>query len=100
MNYQKSWAISTKGLNTDLINGYKILNGTKYIPSGIFRNYLVFIPAQKYVKYSNGSTRIYLWKSNGMWKESIENITKSDSLFTPTFINHYILTDVNFDGRS
>ena len=30
----------TKGLTKDLINGYKILNDTKYFSSGIFQNYL------------------------------------------------------------
>ena len=38
--------MSTKGLTKDLINGYKILNGAKYFSSGIFQNYLVFIPAK------------------------------------------------------
>ena len=35
-----------------------------------------------------------------MSEESIENITKSDSLFAPTFVNHYILPDVKFNGHS
>ena len=26
---------------------FSIINGTKYFPLGIFRNYLVFIPAKK-----------------------------------------------------
>ena len=34
-----------------------------------------------------------------MSEGSIENITKSNSLFTPTFLNHYILPDVNFNGH-
>ena len=38
--------MSTKGLTKDLINKLSILNGTKYFPSGIFQNYLVFIPAK------------------------------------------------------
>ena len=38
--------LSTKGLTKDLINGYKILNGTKYFSSRISQNYLVFIPAK------------------------------------------------------
>ena len=32
-----------------------------------------------------------------MLEESIENITKSNSLFATTFVNHYILPDLNFD---
>ena len=50
------------------------------------------------MKYFNGTTRIYSWKSIGMSEESIENITTSDSLFAPTFVNHYILTYVNSNG--
>ena len=34
-----------------------------------------------------------------MLEESIENITKSNSLFATTFVNHYILPDLNFDGH-
>ena len=34
-----------------------------------------------------------------MSEESIENITKSDSIFAPTFVNHYILPDINFNGH-
>ena len=32
----------------------------------IFDNYLVFIPAKKYIKYLCGSTPTDSWKSNGM----------------------------------
>ena len=38
--------ISTKGLTKDLINKWSILNGAKYFSSGIFQNYLVFVPAK------------------------------------------------------
>ena len=31
--------------------------------------------------------------------ESIENITKSDSNFAPTFVDHHILPDMNFNGH-
>ena len=48
MNYQKKVkAISTKGLTKDLINKFSILKGAKYFSSGIFQNYLAFIPAKK-----------------------------------------------------
>ena len=40
-------AISTKILTKDLINKFSILNGAKHFPSGIFQNYLAFIPAKK-----------------------------------------------------
>ena len=38
-------------------------------------------------------------ESNGISEERIENIAKSDSLFAPTFVNNYILPDVNFNGH-
>ena len=54
MNYQKNVkAISTKELTKELINKSSILNGAKYFSSGIFQNDLVFIPAKKYIRYSN-----------------------------------------------
>ena len=64
--------MSTKGLTKDLINGYKILNGTKYLFSVIFQNYLIFIPAKKYLKHFNGTNRINSSKSNGMSEENAE----------------------------
>ena len=48
---EKVKARSTKGLTKDLIDKFSILNGAKYFSSGIFQNYLVFIPAKKYIKY-------------------------------------------------
>ena len=41
---EKVKAISTKRLIKDLINRFSILNGARYISSGIFKNYLIFIP--------------------------------------------------------
>ena len=58
------------------MNKFSILNGLKYFSSEIFQNYLVFIPAKKYIKYFSGTTCIDLWKSNGISEENIENITK------------------------
>ena len=82
MNYRK-----------DLINKFSILNEAKYFSSGIFQNYLVFISAKKYIKYFSGTTPIDSWKSNGILAENIENITKSESNFAPTFIDyHYYQT--------
>ena len=60
MNYQKKVkAMSTKGLIKDLINEHNILNGAKHFSTGIFENYLVFIPNKKYIKYFNGTNEIY-----------------------------------------
>ena len=80
-----------------MINGINILNGAKYFSLRIFQNYLVFIPTKKYIKFFSGATRIELWKSNGMSEERIDNITKSDSNFAPTFVDHYSLPDMNFN---
>ena len=92
---KKVKAISTKGLTKDLINKFSILNGAKYFSSGIFQNCLVFIPAKKKVKYFSGFTWIDSWKSNGFSEENIENITKSDSNFSLTFVDHHALPDIN-----
>ena len=96
---EKVKAISTKGLTKDLINKFSILNGAKYFPSGIFQNYLVFIAAIKHIKYFHGTTQIYSWKSNGMSEESIENITRSDSNFAPTFVDHHLLPGMISNGH-
>ena len=59
MNYQKKFkAISRKGLTNDLMNKFSILNGAKYFSSGMFQNYLVFIPVKKYLKYFSSTTWI------------------------------------------
>ena len=63
---KKVKAISTKGLTKDLINKFSILSGAKHFPLVICQNYLVFIPAIKYIKYFSDTTRIESWKSNGM----------------------------------
>ena len=83
-----------------MIKKFSIVNGTKYFSSEIFQNYLVLIPAEKYIKYFSGTTWIDSWKSNGMSEENIENITKSDSNFAPTFVDHHVLPDINFNGHS
>ena len=80
-----------------MINKFRILNGAKYFSSEIIQNYLVFIPVKKCIKYFSGTTLINPWKSNGMSEENIENITKSDSPFAPTFVDHHVLPDINFN---
>ena len=96
---KKLKAISTKGLTKDLINKFSILNVAKYFSLGIFQNDLVFIPANKYMKHFTGTTRIELWKSNGMSEEVIDNTTKSGGTFGPTFVDHHALPDINFNGH-
>ena len=39
------------------------------------------------------------WKSNGTSEENIENITKSDSNFEPTFVDHHVLPGISFNGH-
>ena len=34
-----------------------------------------------------------------MLEENIENITKSDSNFAPTFVDHNLLPHINFNGH-
>ena len=34
-----------------------------------------------------------------MSEENTENITKSDSNFAPTFVDHHVLPDINFNGH-
>ena len=80
MNYQTSWGNISKNINQRFDKWYKILNSANYFSSGIFQNYLVFIPAKKYIKYFSGTTQIYSCKSNEMPEESIENVIKSDNL--------------------
>ena len=83
--------MSRKILTKDLINKFSILNGAKYEYSGIFQNYLVFIPAKKYIRYFGGTTWIDSWKPNGMSEENIENITKSAIEKTKTAISYQLL---------
>ena len=81
-----------------MIDNFSILKGEKYFSSRIFQNYLVFILAIKCIKYFHGTTQIYTWKSNGMSEESVENITKSDSNFAPTFVGYHLLPGMNVNG--
>ena len=34
-----------------------------------------------------------------MPEENIENITKSENDFAPTFVDHHLLSDINFNGH-
>ena len=70
-----------------MIDKFSILNGAKYFSLEIFQKYSVLLPAIKY----------YSWKSNEMSEEGIENITKSDSNFAPTFVDHHVVLNINFD---
>ena len=52
---------------------------------------------KRIIKYFSGTTRIDSWKSNGISVKGFENITKSSINFAPTFGDHHLLPDVNFD---
>ena len=96
---KKVKARSTKGLTKDLINKFSILNGAKYFSSAIFRNDQYLYQLEKYIKYFSDTTRIDLWKSNGMSEKNIKNITKSNRHFAPAFVDHHVLPDINFNGQ-
>ena len=57
---EKSKAISPKRLTKELIDKFSILNGAKYFSLRIFKNYVVLMPAKKYIKYFIGTTQIEL----------------------------------------
>ena len=96
---KKVKGISAERLKKYLIDKFNIANGPKYFSSGIFQNYLVFVPGKTYIKNFSGSTRIDSWKSNGVSEEKIENIIKSGSNFATTFVDHNLLPDINFNGH-
>ena len=91
--------MSTKGLTKDLTDKFSITIGARYFSLAVFQNYLVFMPAIKYINQFHATTKIYSWKSNGISEESIENIAKSESNFALTFVGHYSLPNINFNGH-
>ena len=70
----------------------------KHFSSRIFQNYLPFIPAEKYIKCFSSTSRIDSWKSNGILEQKIENTTKSNSIFAPTFVDNVALLYKDFNG--
>ena len=89
--------ISSKGLTRELINQISIFNGVKYFTSGIFQNYLVFIPAKKYISLLNMLVALHGLISGKNVRKNIKDITKSDSNFAPTFVDHHLLWDIYFN---
>ena len=81
-----------------MVNKFSVFNGAKCFSSRISQNYLVFTPAKKSIQYLSGTTRYEFLKSNGMAEENIENITKSDYNFAPTFADHHLLPDIFING--
>ena len=40
-----------------------------------------------------------MWRSNETSENKVENIAKSDTNFSPTFVDHQKLSDINFNGH-
>ena len=80
-----------------MINKFSIFNVANYFSSGLFQNYLLFIPVKKHSKHFNAITKIDSSKFNGISVQSIENIIKSDNNFAPTFIYHHLLFDMTLN---
>ena len=78
---------------------YVFLMAQKQFSLGMSQNYFVFIPAKKYIKHFSSTTWIVWWRYNVVSEESIENITKSDMNFAPTFVGYHLLLDITFNGR-
>ena len=81
-------AISTK----DLINGYKILNGSRYFSSATLQIRLSIVYIKKYFRLFT-NFRLFII---GLSKESDETITTSDSNFAVTLINCYPIPDIKY----
>ena len=91
---EKVKAISTKGL----INKYSILNGAKYFYSGIFENYLLFIPPKNILNILMVLLRLI--RGNLMeYMKKILKIIESDSNLAPTFVDDHLLPAINFNGH-
>ena len=82
-----------------MVNKFSILNEGKYFSSAIFQNYLIFILAKKYIEHFIGNSLIELWKSNEPTIENAENITKLDSNFASTLVDHHLLQGINFNEQ-
>ena len=52
------------------------------------------------MKFFSGTNRIDSWKSNGRSEGKFENITKSDSNFVPTIVDHHVLPNISFNRPS
>ena len=77
-----------------MINKFSTLNFSKYFYSGILQNYLKYI-------LNILVAQLELVCGNPMECQEImlENITKSDSNFAPTFVDHNVLPDLHFNGH-
>ena len=90
---EKVELISAKGLTKDLINGYNILKGAKYFSSGVLRNVLVFISANKCIELLSGIQQICPWKSKGTLEKGPRG---SNNTYAPRLIDYRPLPHVKF----
>ena len=100
MNYQKNFDIkvSTKGLTKDFINGYKILNGARYIISGIFQNYLILV----HLKNKLNIFMALLKFIHGNLMECLKRVLKiqlNQTAFLHQLLLIIILPDIYFNGH-
>ena len=47
----------------------------------------------------NGTARIDFWIPNGMPEQNIENRTKPDNNFAPSFADNHLLPEISFNGH-
>ena len=99
MNYQVK-AILTKRLKKDLI-----INLVFLMEQNIFLQEYLKIIQYLYLLKNTLNILVALLglicgnlRENGILGENIENIIKSDSNLAPTFVDHYLLPGVNFNG--
>ena len=64
-----------------MVNKFSILNREKYFSSGIFQNYVVFVPAKRYFKYFSGIS------PNAKINEVKNKIPSITNLATATALN-------------
>ena len=64
-----------------------------------FKIIYYFYQLKKYITYFGSTIQIDSWKSNGISEKYNENIAKSESNFATTFVDHHLLSDINFNGH-
>ena len=78
-----------------MINKFGILNGAKYFSSGRFQNYLVFIPAKNALSVLVVLHGLICGNIMECWKK----LLKIQLNQMATFVDHDLLSDINFNGH-
>ena len=73
-----------------MINKFGILNGAIYFYSGIFQNYLAFIPAKNTLNIFVALLKLI---HRDLMEFQKKIITKSDSSSVPYFVDYHVLPD-------